>query len=304
MFGFLNLYKPEGMTSRDVVNRVYRQVKPAKCGHAGTLDPMATGVLLVCVGPATRLISWLQDRPKTYVAQFVLGQTSDTDDSTGNVIVAADASPVSFDDLQRALASQVGLITQVPPAFSAVHVSGQRAYDLARQGVQVDLEPKQVTVHSIEILKYEWPVLEVRIECGSGTYIRSIARDVGKMLRCGALMSRLERTAIGEFTSADGLRIDALSPELICSHLQPAARIVSHLPSHVCSDKDQNDLRCGRTIRTDSESSDGSTNLATVWTTGGNASLLNSSGELLAIAEIQDGAVLQPRLVFRHGQPD
>lgn len=304
MFGFLNLYKPEGMTSRDVVNRVYRQVKPAKCGHAGTLDPMATGVLLICVGPATRLISWLQDRPKTYVAQFILGQSSDTDDNTGNVTVRSDVTPVSFDDLQQALATQTGLITQVPPAFSAVHVSGQRAYDLARQGVQVDLEPKQVTVHSIEILKYEWPVLEVRIQCGSGTYIRSIARDIGKMLDCGGLMSRLERTAIGEFTSADGLSIESLSPDRIRSHLMPATRIVSHLPSHVCSDKDQEELRCGRTIRTDSESSGSRANQTTIWTTGGNASLVNSSGELLAIAEILDDAVLQPRLVFPRGQTE
>ncbi|MFO0976717.1 MAG: tRNA pseudouridine(55) synthase TruB [Planctomycetaceae bacterium] len=298
MFGFLNLYKPEGLTSRDVVNRIYRHVKPAKCGHAGTLDPMATGVLLVCVGPATRLISWLQDRPKTYVAQFILGQTSDTDDSTGIVTIDSNARPVTPDDLQRALMTQVGQITQVPPAFSAVHVSGQRAYDLARQGVQVDLQPRQVTVHSIEILSYEWPILEIRIQCGSGTYIRSIARDIGTLLGCGALMSRLERTAIGEFTSADALPIDPMSKPLIQNHLKPASAIVSHLPRHVCSEKDQDDLRCGRTILTQSEET---SDMAT-WETGSNAALVDTAGELLAIAEILEGAVLQPRLVFRRGQ--
>lgn len=303
MFGFLNLYKPEGLTSRDVVNRVYRLVKPAKCGHAGTLDPMATGVLLVCVGPATRLISWLQDRGKTYVAQFLLGQTSDTDDSTGNVTIHETCTPVSIEAIQAALQDQTGLITQVPPAFSAVHVSGQRAYDLARRGEQVDLQPRQVQVHRIEVLRFDWPVLEVKIECGSGTYIRSIARDLGRTLNCGALMSRLERTSIGEFHSQDALSLDELTPQVLREHLQPAASIVSHLPSYVCTDQDRFDLNCGRTIRAGEPSAETSgeeqARGTSEWTTGGQAALVDSSGLLLAIAEVLDDAVLQPRLVFK-----
>lgn len=290
MFGFLNLYKPEGLTSRDVVNRVYRLVKPAKCGHAGTLDPMATGVLLVCVGPATRLISWLQDRPKTYVAQFILGQTSDTDDSTGIVTSHDLQVPVSLEAIQTALLEQTGLITQVPPAFSAVHVSGQRAYDLARRGEQVDLQPRQVQVDRIEVLRFDWPVLELRIECGSGTYIRSIARDLGRTLGCGALMSRLERTSIGEFSSQNALSLEDLTPQVLREHLQPAASIVSHVPRYVCTAQDQYDVNCGRTIRAGEPSE---------WTTGTQAALVDSSGVLLAIAEVLEGAALQPRIVFR-----
>jgi len=303
MFGFLNLYKPEGLTSRDVVNRVYRLAKPAKCGHAGTLDPMATGVLLVCVGPATRLISWLQDRRKTYVAQFLLGQTSDTDDSTGQVTIHETCRPVSVESIEAALKDQTGLITQVPPAFSAVHVSGQRAYDLARRGEHVELQPRQVEVYRIEVLRFDWPVLELKIECGSGTYIRSIARDLGRTLGCGALMSRLERTSIGEFHSQNALLLDELTPQVLREHLQPAASIVSHLPRYVCTDQDRFDLNCGRTILASKPSADASGEEQTLgtseWTTGGQAALVDSSGLLLAIAEVLNDAVLQPRLVFK-----
>ena len=187
MFGVLNLNKPPGVTSRDVVNVVQRIVKPIKVGHAGTLDPMATGVLLVCVGPATRLISLLQQAPKNYVAEFRLGERSDTDDSTGTVSVQeASASSVTMSQLETTLQSFVGSFDQVPPVFSAVKVQGQRAYAKARRGEDVQLLAKRVTVYAIDLLDFSWPVVSLRIRCGSGTYIRSIARDLGEKLGCGA----------------------------------------------------------------------------------------------------------------------
>ncbi|MEJ7590958.1 MAG: tRNA pseudouridine(55) synthase TruB [Planctomycetaceae bacterium] len=186
LFGVLNVYKPADVTSRDVVNTVQRLIRPTKCGHAGTLDPMATGVLLIGIGPATRLITMLQDGAKTYVAEFVLGQTSDTDDSTGKVEHLPTPIELPTGEVINArLQSMTGVVSQVPPVFSAVHVDGQRAYDLARRGEAVELAAKNVEIHSIRLLNYEWPRLELEIICGSGTYIRSIARDLGKTLGCG-----------------------------------------------------------------------------------------------------------------------
>ena len=138
LFGVLNVYKPAGITSRDVVNSVQRLIRPTKCGHAGTLDPMATGVLLIGIGPATRLITMLQDGAKTYIAEFVLGQTSDTDDSTGQVErLPAPSELPTVKMINARLQSMIGVVSQVPPIFSAVHVDGQRAYDLARRGAAV-----------------------------------------------------------------------------------------------------------------------------------------------------------------------
>lgn len=139
--GLLNVHKPEGWTSRDVVNRVQRLVRPAKVGHAGTLDPLATGVLVVCVGSATRLISFVQDSAKRYRGRFRLGLVSDTEDITGNVTVRGDAGPIRQADLESLLPEFTGIIQQRPPAFSALHVAGQRAYDLAQAGQAVDLAP-------------------------------------------------------------------------------------------------------------------------------------------------------------------
>lgn len=296
MFGVLNLNKPPEITSRDVVNIIQRIVRPAKVGHAGTLDPLATGVLLVCVGPATRLISVLQQAPKTYVADFRFGQRSDTDDSTGTVELVPDAQPVPEADLRTALQTYVGTIDQIPPAFSAVKVKGQRAYAKARRGEEVQLSAKQVTVHSIELLNYQWPVARLRIRCGSGTYIRSIARDLGQQLGCGGLMSALERTAIGEFDVAHAVSAQDLTAETLPEHITDAIQIVSHLPHYRCSDEDLTLLKAGRilTVAPQQLSSEApATDDPTV-------ALVCSEGKrLLAMAELIDaGARIQPRAVF------
>ena len=199
--GVLNLDKPMGLTSRDVVNRVVRLVRPAKVGHAGTLDPLATGVLVVCVGHATRLISLAQEGRKRYLARFVLGQSSDTDDITGQVTQGGDWTGVKLGDLEGLLPQFVGRIQQVPPQFSAIHVQGERAYDLARRGEVVELQPRPVDVFAIRIVSFQAPALELDIECGSGTYIRSLARDLGARLGCGALMTDLRRLGVGPFLS-------------------------------------------------------------------------------------------------------
>ena len=298
MFGVLNLNKPAGVTSRDVVNVVQRLIKPIKVGHAGTLDPMATGVLLVCVGPATRLISHLQRSPKTYVAQFRLGQRSDTDDSTGEVTeVNTDSEPPSEELLLAALKRFEGDLDQVPPAYSAVKVSGKRAYSLARKGDNVQLKAKRVHVYSIKLLQYAWPNLELAIECGSGTYIRSIARDLGEALGCGGLMSSLQRTHIGQFAVKDAINAQDLTNANLTTHLTSPVKIVQGQPVYRCTDEERKLVVSGRsfTARQNQLACISPDNSAT-----SEVSLTSSDGtQLLAIAEFcQQSQIIQPRRVF------
>lgn len=287
-FGLLNLDKPAGITSRRVVDRVAAAVKPAKAGHAGTLDPLATGVLIVCVGRATRLIEYVQQLPKSYSARFLLGKSSDTDDVTGDLADVPVDVPPARDVVETALRSFVGRIDQVPPAFSAVHVEGKRAYKLARKGDQVELPPREVDVYRLQLLRYEYPDLDVEIDCGSGTYVRALGRDLGEVLGCGAVMSRLTRTAIGPFTLDAAVQLDDVSPASVAALLRPAADAVAHLRQHRCSEDDLQSLRHGRRIAA-----------GRYFPRGEPVAILSPSGELAAIAEpADDGATLAPRQVF------
>jgi tRNA pseudouridine55 synthase len=198
--GFLVIDKPGGMTSRDVLNRLQKTLpRKTKLGHAGTLDPLATGVLVVCVGTATRLTEYVQDMSKTYHSRFRLGARSTTDDADGEVSVNSDAVPPTREQIDVAIPAFLGVVSQVPPAFSALKLDGQRAYDLARKGEEVALAARPVRIDAIRVQNYEWPFLDVEIDCGKGTYIRSIARDLGDKLGCGGLVESLRRTRIGVF---------------------------------------------------------------------------------------------------------
>src|ERR1051325_1327760 len=171
MFGLLNINKPSGITSRRVVDRVARLVKPHKAGHAGTLDPLASGVLVVCVGQATRLIEYVQRMPKRYRATFLLGRSSPTEDIEGDVSELPGAPQPSLDQIEQAARGMLGQLAQRPPAFSAVKVDGRRSYDLARAGRAVELAPRTIEVHAIALVGYSYPQLELDIRCGSGTYV-------------------------------------------------------------------------------------------------------------------------------------
>ncbi len=249
--GLLNMNKPAGITSRRVVDAVQRLVRPDKAGHAGTLDPMATGVLVVCVGPATRLIPFVQEQRKTYRATFQLGLRSDTDDVTGTLVPTENCEPVDRAALDAALPRFVGRIEQVPPKFSAVHVEGKRAYDLARRGEAVDLAAKPVDVYRIDVLGYDWPRLDVEIECGSGTYVRSIGRDLGETLGCGAAMSGLVRTRIGPFAIEDAVDLDSLDLPRLDASLHPMLRAVECLPRRMCEAGEARALSQGKAIPAD-----------------------------------------------------
>jgi len=231
MHGILNINKPAGKTSRDVVNIIQRLVRPAKTGHAGTLDPLATGVLVCPVGRGTKLIEYIQRMPKTYEACFLLGRQSETEDIEGDVHLLDDPPRSEREQIEAVLPKYIGAIEQMPPAFSALKVAGKRAYDLARQGKEVELASRQIEVDAIEILAYDYPELRMRIECGSGTYIRSLGRDMARDLGTEAVMSELTRTAIGPFRIADAIHPDdQLSRGALVAELLPAALAVSQLP--------------------------------------------------------------------------
>ncbi|HOM17612.1 MAG TPA: tRNA pseudouridine(55) synthase TruB, partial [Thermoguttaceae bacterium] len=163
--GILNIYKPAGLTSRDVVNQIQRLLRPAKVGHAGTLDPLATGVLVVCVGPATRLIKYVQRMPKEYIGAFLLGRSSPTEDTDGPVTELENPPIPSLDAVETAARKMLGPILQRPPAYSALKVEGRRAYELARQGQHVELPPRPVTIYRLDVLSYNYPELVLRIRC-------------------------------------------------------------------------------------------------------------------------------------------
>ena len=249
MDGFLCVDKPQGASSRDVVNQVQRLTRPAKVGHAGTLDPLATGVLVVAVGAATRLVQYVQRLPKYYRGTFLLGRTSDTDDVTGNVTSGPVDRVPSSDEVQQVCRGFVGKISQRPPAFSAIKVKGRRAYQLARSGQQVELQARSVEIYSIDVNEYDFPTLEVTVVCGSGTYIRSLGRDIGEALGCGAAMSRLRRTAVGPFAIERGTCLSALSSEqLVRDNLWPLAAAVEELPRVELTDQQRRAVGYGQRL--------------------------------------------------------
>jgi tRNA pseudouridine55 synthase len=230
MFGILNVNKPEGYTSRDAVNRIQRLVRPVKVGHAGTLDPLATGVLVVCLGQATRLIEYVQRMRKCYLATFLLGRQSDTEDMTGEVIELPEAHQPLRSEIEAVLPNFIGEIDQRPPAYSALKVDGVRAYKLARQGEQPTLSSRRIHVHQIKIVEYEYPQLALDVVCGSGTYVRSLGRDIAQSLGTAAAMSGLVRTAVGCFDVSEACDPSELTREAIDSFIQPASRAVEELP--------------------------------------------------------------------------
>ena len=246
--GLLNVDKPAGITSRQVVDHVQKLVRPAKVGHAGTLDPLATGVLVVCVGAATRLITRVQQGRKRYVGRFLLGKRSNTEDIDGDLVEGGSWSSITLGDLERTLPEFLGTIQQTPPQISAVKVSGHRAYKLARRGVKVELQPRPVEVFSLRIAMFDPPEFELEIECGSGTYVRSIGRDIGERLGCGAVMNALTRTAVGRFELTDAVQLDSLNPSSLREALTTPLAAVAELPRRRLDPAEIACVRQGRPI--------------------------------------------------------
>ena len=275
--------KPAGMTSHDVVARVRRVAGTRKVGHAGTLDPMATGVLVIGLDRATRMLGHLTLTEKSYDATVRLGAATTTDDAEGEVIAATSAAGVTDDDVRVALRDFEGAIMQVPSTVSAIKVGGKRAYALARSGEEVELAARPVTVHAIEAGEFrregEFLDFGLRIRCSSGTYIRAIARDLGATLGVGGHLTALRRTAVGPFT------VDNASDDLEHLYVIPIAEAArSAFPSVDLSEQHANDVRFGR-------------KLALALGGDGPHALFAPDGEFLALYE-QDGELARAVAVF------
>lgn len=285
--------KPRGLTSRAAVDRVARLVGRVKVGHAGTLDPLATGVLVVCVGSATRLVEEIQGLRKSYRTVVLLGARSDTLDAEGRIEHQADPRVPTSGEVAAAVVPLVGEVDQVPPEYSALKVRGRRAYDLSRAGQAVALAPRRVRIDRIEVLRYEWPRLELEIDCGAGTYIRSIARDVGEALGCGGLVEFLVRTRIGPFTLEGAVDLAGISAETLPGLLRPSLEAVAGMPRLVLDPGEVAAVAAGRRL------SAGSPALAGL--PPGPLALVDPVGRLVALAEFDPAhRRVQPRKVFVH----
>jgi tRNA pseudouridine55 synthase len=268
--GFVVIDKPAGWTSHDVVARGRKIFGQKRVGHAGTLDPDATGVLLVGLGRATRLLKYVGDLEKAYVGEIVLGSTTSTLDASGDVTGTFDMSATTLDDVRAAASKFVGDIEQIPPMVSAVQVGGQRLHALARKGIEVERAPRPVTIHSFDVREFVEPgVVTVDVVCSTGTYIRTLADDVGRALGGGAHLRNLRRRAVGSFSVADAVPLDALTPDAA----RPMADLIVHLPTLTVDAEGLDAVAHGRPLFDD-------TFLGLV---AENVGVLNAAGELVAV---------------------
>ncbi len=283
--GLLLVDKPEGPTSHDVIGDVRRALGIRKVGHTGTLDPFASGLMILCLGWATRLAEYLVGLPKAYRAVARLGASTDTDDRTGSVISTSEAwDSLSADDLRAALNAQAGDIDQKPPAYSAKKVEGRRAYAAARAGENVELRARRVTISRLELVELEPPDVTFEIECSSGTYVRAVARDLGEALGVGAHLTQLRRMRVGEYSVEDALQVRRdTTTGAIEQHVLPPQAAVEHLPRAELSAAGCEAIRNGRSVE---------------WETAATGPVaVFFEGQLIAIAEPASGQLL-PRKVF------
>lgn len=231
--GFINVYKEQGYTSFDVVAKLRGILKQKKIGHTGTLDPLAEGVLLVCLGNATKMCDLLTEKNKSYTCVMLLGKTTDTEDITGKILTENHNIPDEA-TVKSAILSFVGVYQQLPPMYSAIKVNGKKLYELARQGIEVPREKRPVTIHNIEIEKTELPRVTFRVSCSKGTYIRSLCRDIGEKLGCGAVMEQLVRTEVKGFHIKDSLKLSeiekARDEEKLMDYIIPTDMLMMDLP--------------------------------------------------------------------------
>jgi tRNA pseudouridine55 synthase len=287
--GLLVLDKPGGMTSREALDRALAWFpRGTRAGHTGTLDPLATGVLVLCLGSATRLTEYVQDMGKTYRAAVRLGARSDTDDADGQVEPVAGALPPDRAAVDEALRTFLGEISHVPPAYSAAKVAGRRAYDLARRGRGVVLEARRVRIDGIDVVSYDYPRLEIEVRCGKGTYIRSLARDLGERLGCGGYVETLRRTRVGPFRVEDALSLVADAATARAKVL-PMSAALGDLPRVTIADAQAARLRQGQAVPADEATApDGSA-----------LGLFDPAGGLVAVARFdRTHRLLRPAKVF------
>lgn len=252
MDGILNVDKPAGSTSFHIVSIIRRLSGEKRVGHAGTLDPMATGVLPVCIGRATRFVEFFSEMKKRYLAEVEFGLETTTYDVTGEVVRRIDPSAVDRQRLEEALMSFRGSIRQTPPMYSAVKHCGKPLYKLAREGISIERRPRIAEIYNLELIDWRPPVARLDITCGKGTYVRCIAHDLGRSLGCGAAMSSLVRTRYGSFEISEAVSVAELQRVVgegsWTKFLYQADSILTHLPAAVLSGKAEADMKLGRIV--------------------------------------------------------
>jgi len=301
MDGVLSVDKPAGVTSHDVVDRVRRVFGQRKVGHAGTLDPMATGVLVVCLGKATRILEFLSKDVKEYLCGIAIGVSTDTEDAEGVVLEEADASALTLEDLERASAQFVGEIEQMPPMYSAVKHQGKRLYELARAGRVVERPARTVVVTEIVVESMVPGVVacaDMLVRCGSGTYIRTLCVDIGKALGYPAHMASLRRTRVGPFTLDGALSLDELERcadhDLLEGSLVSIDEAISEMPAVAVDDAGARMIAHGMSVKAGAGAA----------VEGVPVKIVSGVGALLAIGSIDtapDGAWIKPRKVLMSG---
>lgn len=281
MFGILLIDKPLGITSHDVVNTIRRRFGTRRVGHAGTLDPLGTGLLVVAVGPATRFLQYLPLEPKEYDAHITFGRATNTQDAEGEVTFEGPVPNSLEERLVEALPGFVGPIRQLPPMFSAVKMAGKPLYTYARKGEEVERATREVYIEAIDLLEVDGGVARMRVVCSGGTYIRTLAHDVGQTLGCGAFLSSLNRTAVGRFKLKEAVKLDDARPE----HLVPLREALAPMPVIELDPHRVGHVREGRQVGV--RPSPGEPRVA----------VATEGGEVFGIAKVL-GPLLQPEVVI------
>ena len=280
--GILNIYKATGMTSHDVVAKVRKILRQKRVGHTGTLDPAASGVLPICIGQATRIAEYLSESGKAYQAEIIFGVVTDTYDTEGTVIRTAPVAELTLPQIEQALSHFLGPQAQLPPRYSAIKIQGQPAYKRVRAGEEISLEPRSINIAQLEIIAWDSPRLTLAIECSKGTYIRSLAYDLGEHLGYGAYLGALVRTRSGPFLLSESITLEQLAVAAVSGsveeHLFPADRALQDYPALLLDATTAERVLHGNAFRYDHYNRDlpTSTDLARVYDTG---------GHFLAIAE-------------------
>lgn len=280
MNGILLVDKPSGWTSHDVVGKLRGILHEKRIGHSGTLDPMATGLLVVFVGRATRAVEFAEADNKEYIAGLRLGVSTDTQDTTGNILCQSDAIP-TVSELERVLPDFTGRISQLPPMYSAIKLNGKKLYELARRGETAERKPREITIHELELLSSDGRESVLRVSCSKGTYVRTLCNDIGDALGCGGCMSSLRRVRAGAFSIGDAHTLDGIQALAdagrISEIMLPADRLFKDCGSLTVNAHDERKLRCGNVIKCRAAD--------------GKYRVYAENGEFLLLGEVQNGSL-------------
>ncbi|MEO0084371.1 MAG: tRNA pseudouridine(55) synthase TruB [candidate division WOR-3 bacterium] len=288
--GILLVNKPTTLTSYDVIRKLKSIFPKNKIGHAGTLDPIADGLLLILFNEATKIAQYLSSADKEYVAKIRLGIITDTDDITGKIIAQKEPLNITIDQIENGLSLLAGKKEQIPPRFSALKLEGKRAYKLARQGIDFTLKPRPVNIKSIAVVDFSQPTLTIKLTVSTGTYIRAIARDLGEILGCGATLQNLTRIKIGKFSLANAINLAEINPKNIHDHLQPINEALAELSAITANQKQLKKLLNGQPILFDQDDylKNGTSTVR----------IIDDENRMLILAKIKNNKIYPMRVIY------